>query len=335
MRKILSILLILTVLAFPLLAGSGGAWGINISKYPFIDAGYILVGDGTVSLPGVRFASDANNGIYRITTDKWGLSAGGILTAQAYVPQAGDVQLWVDPGATGTSSYPSLAIGSSAANGIYQSSANVLTMRVNSTSYNFLSTQFGPSGDFRPALMNSNSSAILANIRPKQLYNDGLGSSAQNKPSMVANSIEVQQWDGTTAGSEQTFLLRGLNVKRSRAIVTLSTTGATTTVGLTPNAVVMSAAIRVSTQVDGLDAADHHIQLGVAGTTDKYVDVAEGAANAYISVNKKGNFTFNPAYDKETNALILTITGGADQTPTAGAVEVEVIYLAGVDLANP
>jgi hypothetical protein len=139
----------------------------------------------------------------------------------------------------------------------------------------------------------------------------------------------------TFKGSDKSFNIgTAFNLKRFYSVVTLATDSATTTVGLTPGAVIMAAAIRVSTQVDGLDSADHHIQLGVAGTTGKYVDAANGSAATSIAKNVKGHYTFDPTTDTEAAALILTITEGGDQTPSAGAVEVEVIYLAASDLAN-
>jgi len=124
------------------------------------------------------------------------------------------------------------------------------------------------------------------------------------------------------------------NFKRFYAEVTLSTTGAETDVGLTPSAVILSAAIRVSVEIADLDSANHHIQLGINGTPAKYIDVAQGAAATTISVNKKGNYKFDPTTDTEATALKLTITGGADQTPTAGKVYVEVIYLDSANLAD-
>lgn len=134
--------------------------------------------------------------------------------------------------------------------------------------------------------------------------------------------------------NSQTNMGTSCNFKMFYQEITLDTGGATTNVGLTPNCVIISAAIRVSVQIDGLDAADHHIQLGVAGTTNKYCDAAEGAANAYISVNKKDHYTYDPTIGTEAAALILTITGGGDQTPTAGKCYVEVIYLDSSDLPN-
>lgn len=124
------------------------------------------------------------------------------------------------------------------------------------------------------------------------------------------------------------------NMKRFHDTVTLDTGDAETAVGLTPAAVLLSAAIRVSTEIAGLDSADHHIQLGINGTSDKYIDVAQGSSATTISANKKGSYTFDPTDGVEASALVLTITGGSDNTPSAGAVEVEVVYLDSSDLAD-
>jgi hypothetical protein len=140
----------------------------------------------------------------------------------------------------------------------------------------------------------------------------------------------------TTNNTEQVNLLRGLNIKRFYSIVTLNVAGAETDVGLTPNGLILSACIRVSTQIDDLDNADHHIQLGLNADSDKYIDVAQGAASTSISKNKKGTYSFGAGLGlgTESSALKLTITGGGDNTPSAGAVEVEVIYLATATLAD-
>lgn len=51
--------------------GNNGTFegGVNIK-------GAVAVGDGSVSNPGLHFEQDTNNGLYRIGTDEWGVSAG-------------------------------------------------------------------------------------------------------------------------------------------------------------------------------------------------------------------------------------------------------------------
>jgi len=288
---------------------------------------------GTLTDLALRFTGDPNNGIYWVSADKWAIVSGGIVVAHIYVSQAGDVQLLVDPGGTGTSTFPSLGIVD-AANGIYKLGTNVLGIGVGGTGWRFDASQFGPSGDLRPGLQNSNSTATVPTLLPQKFYTTmGIGG-VQHKPNVIANSVEMQQWDGTTADSEQIFALRGLNIKRKRALVTLSTVAAETSISLTPNAVVLAAAIRVSTLIEGLDNDTHTISLGVNGTPAKYCVATNAGAATTISVNVKANYTLDPSLDKEASAMVLTIGVGEDVIPTAGACEVEVIYLAGVDLAS-
>lgn len=138
----------------------------------------------------------------------------------------------------------------------------------------------------------------------------------------------------TADGSDEVAIDLGVigKIRRFQKIVTLATDGETTEVGLTPAGVILAAAIRVSTQITGLTSGDNHIQLGVAGTLDKYADAAQGASATTISVNKKASYAGAPV--AESAALILTVVGGADATPSAGAVEVEVLYIARANLAN-
>ena len=126
----------------------------------------------------------------------------------------------------------------------------------------------------------------------------------------------------------------GMTFTTLRKYVTLDTGDATTTVGLTPNGTIFHAALRVSTAIASLDSADHHIQLGIAGTTDKYIDKANGSSATSIALNIKDVYEFDPDIGKETAALILTVTGGSDSTPSAGAVELQIVYLVHANLAN-
>jgi hypothetical protein len=147
----------------------------------------------------------------------------------------------------------------------------------------------------------------------------------------IAPTTDVQI---TTPSGQATNIGTSCNFKRFYAEVTLATDNAETDVGLTPSAVILSGAIRVSEEIAGLDSADHHVQLGINGAADKYIDVAQGSAATTISVNKKGKYTFDPTTDTEAAALKLTITGGGDTTPSAGKVYVEVIYLDSTNLAD-
>ena len=123
-------------------------------------------------------------------------------------------------------------------------------------------------------------------------------------------------------------------LKRFHTTVTLDTGDAETDVGLTAGAVIMSAAIRVAGQITGLDSADHHIQLGINSNSTKYIDVAQGSAQTTIDVNIKDSYTFDTTVGQESAALVLTITGGSDNIPSGGSVEVEIIYLDSANLAD-
>lgn len=140
--------------------------------------------------------------------------------------------------------------------------------------------------------------------------------------------------DASALNAADNIALGGMTIIKTEATVTLATDGATTSTGITPAGVILGASLIVSTAIAGLDSADHHIQLGVSGTADKYIDVANGEAATSIAQNKKGSYTLDPTVGKETAELILTITGGADQTPTGGAVKLQIIHLAQSDLAN-
>jgi hypothetical protein len=129
-----------------------------------------------------------------------------------------------------------------------------------------------------------------------------------------------------------TMVLGGLEVLTFHQTIVLSTVSDTTAIGLAPLGPVLLAKYIVASQVTGLDAADHHLKLGVAGTINKYGDVAEGAANAFISVNKKTHYAGAPVY--EGLSMILTIDGGGDNIPSGGTVDVEVHYYVQDDLPD-
>lgn len=153
-----------------------------------------------------------------------------------------------------------------------------------------------------------------------------------NTAAIAANAVDSTNFVLTKA--TEIYDEGVFNFKRFHDTITLDTGDEETDVGLTPAAVIISAAIRVSTEITGLDSANHHIQLGINGSATRYIDVAQGNGQTSIDVNKKGCFTFDPAKGTEENALVLTVAGGADNIPDAGAVEVEVIYLAARDLPD-
>jgi hypothetical protein len=125
---------------------------------------------------------------------------------------------------------------------------------------------------------------------------------------------------------------KNFGVKMIHQILSVSTIGATTVTGVTPGGMVLGAALRVNTDIEGLDSADHSISLGTAGDADKYGTVSEGVAEIHISKNKK--FVSHGNGLPEPSELIITIGGGADQTPTAGSVEIEIHFVEQSTLAD-
>lgn len=125
----------------------------------------------------------------------------------------------------------------------------------------------------------------------------------------------------------------GLRIRVFHETVTLVTDGHTTNIGLDPDATVLHAAIRVSTEIAGLASADNSITLN-DGTID-YCTAAQGATATTIAVNKKGHYVFDPTDGPSSAALALTVDDNSgDRTPSAGAVEVYVVYIENNDLPD-
>lgn len=125
---------------------------------------------------------------------------------------------------------------------------------------------------------------------------------------------------------------RGAQIYRFHDTITLATDGETTPTGLdVPGAIILSANIRVATQVAGLASADNEIEL-TDGTT-VYASLSQGGSATTIAVNKKGGAALSATpVDAELDLVIADNSG--DRTPSAGAVEVEVIYLLAEPLAD-
>jgi len=124
-----------------------------------------------------------------------------------------------------------------------------------------------------------------------------------------------------------TIKLGSLDIVKSSVDVTLATDGATTSTGITPTGTVLAISASVITAIAGLDSADHHYQIGVSGTTDKYIDKANGSASTSIAVNTKDQYFLDTAKAVDGGELIITLTGGSDVTPTGGVVRIEIYYL--------
>ena len=117
-------------------------------------------------------------------------------------------------------------------------------------------------------------------------------------------------------------------------LVTLSVVAAITDISYTPGEVVMGAAIRVSTQVAGLDNVNHHLKLTDATGAIVYIDIDCGIGTT-IAANTKGHYHFGAlAVAIEATAMKLEITGASGNIPNAGVVEVYILHRVTNDLAS-
>jgi len=124
-----------------------------------------------------------------------------------------------------------------------------------------------------------------------------------------------------------------LTVKIVEQIVTLSTAGDTTTVTLPAgslplSAVIVGAALRVTTQITG--ATSNLLTLAVNQFTgpDPILDclVPLGSTSQLVFPGLPASF---PVYITQADTILLVLSGGGDNQPTAGAVRV-VLYVANV-----
>ncbi len=103
----------------------GVTCGNSLAAYfdvSFMFATRLLVNDGSVGTPGVAFASDPDNGMYRITTNQVGMSAGGTL---AMLFHAGGVQ--TRDGSAGTPGFGFIDEGDM---GMYRSAARATSWAI-------------------------------------------------------------------------------------------------------------------------------------------------------------------------------------------------------------
>lgn len=69
----------------------------------------LKIPDGTVSAPGLAFAGDLNNGLYKVATDNWALSAGGVIALELKKTAGAYSNLGIGGiGASTSNSYPVL-----------------------------------------------------------------------------------------------------------------------------------------------------------------------------------------------------------------------------------
>lgn len=88
-------------------------------------SGQILGPDGTVSLPGMSFSSDSDNGFYRVGANSLGLAIGGAQTMQfnpAFTYAAVQLQ-----GADGSVNFPQYSFNSDADTGLFRSGSGEIS----------------------------------------------------------------------------------------------------------------------------------------------------------------------------------------------------------------
>lgn len=112
---------------------------------------------------------------------------------------------------------------------------------------------------------------------------------------------------------------------------TLSTSGATsdTTIQLPANSIILGVTARVTTTISGVDSTT--LQVGDATTAARFGSGSTLTAGATIVglSHMQGGITTDATGPVQTSAAAvrLTLTGGADNTPSAGAVRVTIHYI--------
>lgn len=111
--------------------GVNGAKVLDISTTGLGVVGTMLSGDGTVSLPGIGFSSDTDNGFYRIGANNWGAAVAGAQVLDLSATGLGVVGTILNGnGAVGT---PAFGFTSDPDSGMYRIGANNLGLAVNGT----------------------------------------------------------------------------------------------------------------------------------------------------------------------------------------------------------
>ena len=114
-------------------------------------------------------------------------------------------------------------------------------------------------------------------------------------------------------------------------LVTLSTVGATTdtTIQIPANSLVLGVTVRVTTTIAGIDST--LLQIGDATTAARFGSIAAFTAGTTgVGLNHlQGGISTDAAGPILTSATAvrLTLSGGADNTPSAGAVRVTIHYI--------
>lgn len=150
------------------------------------------------------------------------------------------------------------------------------------------------------------------------------GGSFEDRYSVFLNATETRsRLIGASGGQQDRAMLSEL--------VTLSTVGATTdtTMTIPANSLVLGVTVRVTTGITGINSTS--LQVGDATTAARFGSIsAFTAGTTGVGLNHlQGGISTDAAGPIVTSATAvrLTLAGGADNTPSAGAVRVTIHYI--------
>lgn len=164
--------------------------------------------------------------------------------------------------------------------------------------------------------------------------------------SPTANAFQVRRAIGNTGGTVRYAFFYNAAESRSRLLgndgeqqdrsmlselVTLSTAGATTdtTIQIPANSLVLGVTVRVTTGITGIDSTA--LEIGDATTANRFGSIAAFTAGTTgVGLNHlQGGISTDAAGPIVTSATAvrLTLSGGTDNTPSAGAVRVTIHYI--------
>jgi hypothetical protein len=164
--------------------------------------------------------------------------------------------------------------------------------------------------------------------------------------SPTVNTFQIRGASGTTGGTVRYGYFYDATESRGRIFdpnggqqtrgtltenVTLDTGGATTdtTIQIPANSLVLGVTVRVTTGITGIDSTA--LEIGDATTSDRFGSIAAFTAGTTgVGLNHlQGGISTDAAGPIVTSATAvrLTLSGGTDDIPTAGAVRVTIHYI--------
>jgi hypothetical protein len=202
------------------------------------------------------------------------------------------------------------------------------------------------SSDWRMAFGGLVESGIRVRFRDGGSASDTTVSVDHASGSPTVNVFQIRQSAGTTGGTVRYGYFYDATESRGRIFdpnggqqtrgtltenVTLSTVGATTdtTIQIPANSLVLGVTVRVTTGITGIDSTS--LQIGDATTAARFGSIAAFTAGTtgVGLAHLQGGISTDAAGPIVTSATAvrLTLSGGTDDTPSAGAVRVTIHYL--------